>query len=102
MNLHSALTQLFISIAAELVSKLRQNELARMHEYDTEHFLFQVRIERKRVAQKIVDARDRLDAGESAAGNNEGQERLTFRFGAFGIGFLKVRDQAVTQLHGVA
>src|SRR2546429_7410775 len=79
MNLHSALTQLFIGIATELVSKLRQNELARMHEYDTEHFLFQVRIERKRVTQKIVDARDRLDACKSAAGYNKSQQRREVR-----------------------
>src|SRR6266481_3147574 len=71
MNLHSALTQLFIGIATKLVSKLRQNELARMHEYDTEHFLFQVWIERKRVAQEIVDTRDGFDSGEPAAENED-------------------------------
>src|SRR5437762_14226211 len=64
MNLHSALTQLFVGIPAELVSKLRQNELTWMHEHETEHFLFQVRIERERVAQEIVDAGDGFDSAK--------------------------------------
>src|SRR5438093_9833243 len=102
MNLHSALTQLFIGIATELVSKLRQNELARMHEYDTEHFLFQVRIERKRVTQKIVDARDRLDACKSAAGYNKSQQRRAFRARTFGVGFFEMCDQPIAQLNRVA
>src|SRR5207245_8576455 len=102
MNLHSALTQLFIGIATELVSKLRQNELARMHEYDTEHFLFQVRIKRKRVAQKIVDARDRFDSGEAATRNDKGQQRRAFRPRAFRVGFLEMRDQPIAKLNRVA
>src|SRR5437016_9970129 len=102
MNLHSALTQLFISIAAELVSKLRQNELARMHEYDMEHFLFQVRIERKRVAQEIVDARDGFDSGEAATCNDKGQQRRAFRPRAFRIGLFEMRDQPIAQLNRVA
>src|SRR2546427_2980026 len=83
MNLDSALTQLFIGIATELVSKLRQNELARMHEYDTEHFLFQVRIERERIAQEIVDTSDSFDSGEAAARNDKGQQWRAFRPRAF-------------------
>src|SRR6266516_6312519 len=102
MNLDSALTQLFIGIAAELVSKLRQNELARMHEYNTEHFLFKVRIERKRVAQEIVDTRDGFDSGEAATRNDKGQQRRAFRPRAFRIGFLEMRDQPIAQLNRVA
>src|SRR5437870_6908060 len=101
MNLHSALTQLFIGIATELVSKLRQNELAWMHEYDMEHFLFQVRIERKRVAQEIVDTRDGFDSGEPATRNDKGQQRRTFRSRAFRIGFFEMRDQPIAQLNRV-
>src|SRR6266576_7073837 len=102
MNLHSALTQLFVGIATELVSKLRQNELARMHEYDTEHLLFQVRIERKRVAQEIVDTRDGFDSGEPATRNDKGQQRRAFCPRAFRIGFFEMRDQPITQLNRVA
>src|SRR6266568_501493 len=102
MNLDSALTQLFIGIATELVSKLRQNELARMHEYDTEHFLFQVRIERKRVAQEIVDARDGFDSGKPSTRNDKGQQRRAFRPRAFRIGFFEMRDQPIAQLNCVA
>src|SRR5438876_9619750 len=99
MNLDSALTQLFIGIATELVSKLRQNELARMHEYDTEHFLFQVRIERKRVAQEIIDTRDGFDSGEPATRNDNGQQRRAVRPRAFSIGFFEMRDVLMPQLN---
>src|SRR5437016_14136806 len=102
MNLHSALTQLFISIPTELVSKLWQNELARMHEHQTEHFLFQVRVERKRVAQEIVDTSDSFDSGEAAARNDKGQQRWAFRPRAFRIGFLEMRDQPIAKLNRVA
>src|SRR2546429_3159350 len=102
MNLHSALPQLFIGIATELVSKLRQNELARMHEYDTEHFLFQVWIERERIAQEIVDTRDGFDSGEPATRNDKGQQRRAFRPRAFRIGFFEMRDQLLAPLHSVA
>src|SRR5213593_2730540 len=101
MNLHSAITQLFIGIATELVSKLRQNELARMHEYDTEHFLFQVRVEWKRVAQEIVDARDGFDSGEAATRNDKGQQRWAFRPRTFRIGLFEMRDQPIAQLNRV-
>ena len=74
----------------------------RMNQHHAQHVLLEIWIKRERVAQKIVDARDRFDAGESAAGNNEGQERLPFCLCVFGVGFLKVRDQAITQLNGVA
>src|SRR5437899_5359557 len=102
MNLHSALTQLLIGIATELVSKLRQNELAWMHEYDMEHFLFQVRIERKRVAQEIVDTRDGFDSGEPATRNDKGQQRRAFRPRTFRIGLFEMRDQPIAQLNRVA
>src|SRR5438128_8219677 len=102
MNLDSALTQLFIGIATELVSKLRQNEVARMHEYDTEHFLFQIRIERKRVAQEIVDTRDGFDSCEAATRNDKGQQWRAFGPRAFRIGFFEMRDQPIPQLNRVA
>src|SRR6266542_4491409 len=99
MNLHSARAQFFIGIPAELVSKLWQNELARMHEHQTKHFLFQVRIERKRIAQEIVDTRDGFDSGEAAASNDKGQQRRAFRPRAFRISFLEMRDQPVAKLN---
>src|SRR6266496_2209541 len=102
MNLHSALTQFSIGVAAELVSKLRQNELARMYKYDTEHFLFQVRIERKRIAQEIVDARNGFDSGKATTRNDKGQQRRAFGPRAFRIGFLEMRDQPIAQLNRVA
>src|SRR6266542_2089500 len=102
MNLHSALTQLFVGIPAELVSKLRQNELTWMHEHETEHFLFQVWIERERIAQEIVDTSDSFDSGEAATRNDKGQQWRAFRPRAFRIGFFEMRDQPIAQLNRVA
>src|SRR5260370_10699127 len=95
MNLDSALPQLFIGIATELVSKLRQNELARMHEHETEHFLFQVRIERKRVAQEIVDTRDSFDSSEPATRDDKGQQLRALRPAAFPSRLLLDRHQPI-------
>ena len=102
MNLDAAVAQLLVGIATEFFAELRQNEFARMHEHDPKHFLFQIWIERKRVAQEIVDARDRFDAGKAAAGNDERQQRRTIRPRAFGVGFFEMRDQTIAQLNRVA
>src|ERR1041384_297653 len=73
-----------------------------MDENNAQVRLLQMRIVSNGVVQKVVDTRNGFHARESASCNDEGQQLLPFRRGTLEIGFLKIRDQAVTQQYGIA
>ena len=61
-----------------------------------------MRIKSQSFPQKIVDARDCLDSRESAARDDEVQQRFTDVRTAFEIGLLEVRDHMVSQEDRIA
>ena len=80
---------------AQLFAELGQNVFARMHEHESEHFLFEIWIERQRVAQEIVNAGDGFNASKTSAGDHECEQRRAFRACTFGVGFFQMGDQPV-------
>jgi hypothetical protein len=51
---------------------------------------------------EIVDRAERLDSGETAAGDNDCQQRLPLTGRAFRARVFNQRDQPVTELYGIA
>ena len=54
------------------------------------------------VSHEVVDRRHGLHAGEPSAGHDEGEQRLVVVGCTLAVGFLQVRNQAVTHFDGVA
>src|SRR5436190_13051388 len=101
-NLDAALAEFPVGIPAKLFAELWQNVFARMHKQKTKHFFFEIWIERKRVAQEIVNAGDGFNASETSTGDHECEQGRTFRTCTFGIRFFQMFDQSITQLDRVA
>ena len=72
-----------------------------MHQHHADAFGREPRIERERLADEVVEAGDRLDAGEATAGDDEGEQAVASG-GAFGVAFLERRDDAIAQVNCVA
>ena len=73
-----------------------------MHKHEPKHFLFEIWIERQRVAQEIVNAGDSFNASKTSTGDHECEQRRTFRTCTFGIRFFQMCDQSIAQLDRVA
>src|SRR5205823_11860044 len=84
-DVDASLAQLFLRVAAELVTELRQDDLAGVHQDDPEHVLSEVRIKPDRVTQKVIHAGNRLYARESSAGHHEVEQGLAYLRAAFEV-----------------
>src|SRR5262249_23028282 len=91
-ELHSAFAKFLVRVTTKFLAQFGEDVFARMHENESEHFLFEIWIEWERVTQKIVDTGDRLDACKSAAGYNKSQQRRALCTRTFGVSFFQMGD----------
>src|SRR5262249_24091690 len=91
-DLHATFAKFLVRITTKLFTQLRQDVFPRVHKHESKHVFFEIWIERQRVTQEVIDARDRFDASEPAARNHERQKWRTFGTRAFGVRFFQMGD----------
>ena len=101
-DLHSPSGKLTLSVDAELSFQLGQNHLIGRHKNKAQEPRAQVRVEANRLAHKIVDSAERLNACESATSHDEGQKRSALAGSAFGVSLFQVCYELIADCHCVA
>ena len=101
-DLDAAGRELPLRVGAELRTELGQDDRVGRDQDHPQVVLAQVRVEAQRLAHEVVDAAERLDAGEAAPRDHEGEQRLPLARRALGAGLLEVADQPVAQRDRVA